>query len=364
MRAMVLDAPRRAPARGGAAATRSPARARCCSRSRPAASAAPTCTSSTASCPTRSCRSCPATRSSASPSDGRRLGRALARLDCGECRYCRERPREPLRPRALHRLPPRRRLRRAGRRGRALLLPDPRRLPRRRGRPAPLRRPDRLPLAAPRRRRRAASASTASAPRRTSSRRSRATRDGASSPSRARATPTAQAFARELGAEWAGGSDERPPEELDAAIVFAPVGELVPAALAAVAKGGAVVCAGIHMSDIPSLPVRAALGRARRPLGREPDARGRRGVPRARAARAGAHRGRDVPAGRGERRARASPVRPSARLDRAGYLVRIADAERLDWIGASRNGAGVQQPEGVTNDKDARRNSASGRRDR
>jgi propanol-preferring alcohol dehydrogenase len=63
-----------------------------------------------------------------------------------------------------------------------------------------------------------------------------------------------QAFARELGAEWAGGSDERPPEELEAAIVFAPVGALVPAALAALAKGGTVVCAGIHMSDIPSFP--------------------------------------------------------------------------------------------------------------
>jgi alcohol dehydrogenase, propanol-preferring len=60
----------------------------------------------------------------------------------------------------------------------------------------------------------------------------------------------AQAFARELGAEWAGAGP--PPEELDAAIIFAPVGALVPAALAAVAKGGAVVCAGIHMSDIPS----------------------------------------------------------------------------------------------------------------
>jgi propanol-preferring alcohol dehydrogenase len=62
----------------------------------------------------------------------------------------------------------------------------------------------------------------------------------------------AQAFARELGAEWAGAG--APPEELDAAIIFAPVGELVPAALAAVAKGGTVVCAGIHMSDIPSFP--------------------------------------------------------------------------------------------------------------
>jgi alcohol dehydrogenase, propanol-preferring len=63
-----------------------------------------------------------------------------------------------------------------------------------------------------------------------------------------------QAFARGLGAEWAGGSDERPPEELDAAIIFAPVGALVPAALAAVRKSGSVVCAGIHMSDIPSFP--------------------------------------------------------------------------------------------------------------
>jgi propanol-preferring alcohol dehydrogenase len=62
----------------------------------------------------------------------------------------------------------------------------------------------------------------------------------------------AQAFARELGAEWAGVG--APPEELDAAIIFAPVGALVPAALAAVAKGGSVVCAGIHMSDIPSFP--------------------------------------------------------------------------------------------------------------
>jgi propanol-preferring alcohol dehydrogenase len=61
-------------------------------------------------------------------------------------------------------------------------------------------------------------------------------------------------FALELGAEWAGGSDEAPPEELDAAIVFAPVGALVPAALAVLAKGGRVVCAGIHMSDLPSFP--------------------------------------------------------------------------------------------------------------
>ncbi len=64
----------------------------------------------------------------------------------------------------------------------------------------------------------------------------------------------AQAFARKLGACWAGGSDERPPGDLDCAIIYAPVGALVPAALRATRKGGRVVCAGIHMSDIPSFP--------------------------------------------------------------------------------------------------------------
>jgi alcohol dehydrogenase, propanol-preferring len=64
----------------------------------------------------------------------------------------------------------------------------------------------------------------------------------------------AQDFARDLGAAWAGGSDASPPEALDAAIIFAPVGALVPAALAAVKKGGRVVCGGIHMSDIPRFP--------------------------------------------------------------------------------------------------------------
>ena len=63
-----------------------------------------------------------------------------------------------------------------------------------------------------------------------------------------------QAFARELGAVWTGDSDARPPDELDAAILFAPVGSLVPAALRATRPGGAVICAGIHMSDIPSFP--------------------------------------------------------------------------------------------------------------
>ena len=69
-----------------------------------------------------------------------------------------------------------------------------------------------------------------------------------------------QEAAKKLGAKWAGGSDEIPPERLDAAIVFAPVGPLVPTALRALAKGGIVVCGGIHMSDIPSFPYAALWG--------------------------------------------------------------------------------------------------------
>ena len=70
----------------------------------------------------------------------------------------------------------------------------------------------------------------------------------------------AQEFARELGAEWAGGADESPPQALDAAIIFAPVGALIPAALAALRPGGRVVCAGIHMSDVPAFPYRLLWG--------------------------------------------------------------------------------------------------------
>ena len=73
----------------------------------------------------------------------------------------------------------------------------------------------------------------------------------------------AQGFARRLGAEWAGGSDATPPTELDAAIIFAPVGALVPAALRAVRKGGTVVCGGIHMSDIPAFPYAILWGERR-----------------------------------------------------------------------------------------------------
>ena len=67
---------------------------------------------------------------------------------------------------------------------------------------------------------------------------------------------SAQDFARDLGASWAGGSDTAPPETLDAAIIFAPAGELLPEALKHTARGGTVVCAGIHMTDIPSFPYR------------------------------------------------------------------------------------------------------------
>lgn len=71
-----------------------------------------------------------------------------------------------------------------------------------------------------------------------------------------RADTESQAFALRLGAEWAGASDQPPPEPLDAAIIYAPIGTLVPQALKATRKGGRVVCAGIHMSDIPSFPYR------------------------------------------------------------------------------------------------------------
>lgn len=71
---------------------------------------------------------------------------------------------------------------------------------------------------------------------------------------------TRQQFAREMGAEWAGGTEQMPPEELDAAVIFAPAGELVPLALQAVVKGGSVVCGGIHMSDIPSFPYETLWG--------------------------------------------------------------------------------------------------------
>ena len=131
----------------------------------------------------------------------------------------------------------------------------------------------------------------------------------------------AQALARSLGAEWAGDAMAPGPEPLDAALIFAPVGALVPAALRAVAPGGTVVCAGIHMSDIPSFPYRdlweervlrsvANLTRA--------DARG---VPRAGAAGAGAHDGHGVRA-RGGRDGAGAPARRGDRGRRGNPPVR------------------------------------------
>ena len=103
----------------------------------------------------------------------------------------------------------------------------------------------------------------------------------------------AQDFARELGAAWAGGSDETPPKQLDAAIIFAPVGALVPAALKASRKGGVVVCGGIHMSDIPSFPYEILWEERMLTLRRQPHAGGCARVPGARAAGRGKDHGRE-----------------------------------------------------------------------
>ena len=127
----------------------------------------------------------------------------------------------------------------------------------------------------------------------------------------------AQELALELGAEWAGDSLGPAPEELDAAIIFAPVGELVPAALRATAKGATVVCAGHPHERHPGLPVRAAVGGAGGAIGREPHARGRRRVHGTRAAGPRANDGRDVPVRRGKRRAGPPPRRPRPRGGRA-----------------------------------------------
>ena len=86
----------------------------------------------------------------------------------------------------------------------------------------------------------------------------------------------AQEFARRFGAKWAGGSDELPPELLDAALIFAPAGELAPAALRTVRKGGVVVCGGIHMSDIPSFPYKDLWEETLDLLGSQPHAPRRR----------------------------------------------------------------------------------------
>ena len=207
-------------------------------------------------------------------------------------------PREPLRPRPLHRLHARRRLRRAARwPTSASAFPIPAGYPDLAGRAAPVRGADRLPRARAGRRRASGSASTASARRRTSSPRSRATRAAGCSPSPAPATRGAAASPASWAPSGPAARRSAPPEPLDAAIIFAPVGALVPAALAARSARAARWCArGIHMSDIPSFPYELLWEERVRALGGQPHPRGRRGVPGAGAARPGAHRGGGVPA--------------------------------------------------------------------
>ena len=122
-----------------------------------------------------------------------------------------------------------------------------------------------------------------------------------------------QEFARSLGAAWAGDALAGPPEELDAVIVFAPVGELVPAALRHVRKGGAVVCAGIHMSDIPSFPYEWLWGeRVIRSVANLTRADGEEFLAH-RTDQPRPNRSRDVRTRCGERRARPAAQRRSAR---------------------------------------------------
>ena len=304
MKAMVLRDGRARRSRRSSCPIPSRARARCCSACAPAASAAPTCTSSTASSPRPKLplvlghqivgevvaaqdASLPATASACRGSAGR----------AASCRYCRAGRENLCDARALHRLRPRRRLRRARVADERFCFPIPDGYADLAGRAAALRRADRLPLAAARGRRRRGSASTASAPPRTSSARSRV-HAGPARSSRSRAPGDARgAGVRALARRRVGRRHgERPPEELDAAIIFAPAGELVPAALGRVAQGRRRRLRRHPHERHPVVPVRAALGRARRALGREPHARRRRGVPRARAAGAGADGGRGVPA--------------------------------------------------------------------
>ena len=126
-----------------------------------------------------------------------------------------------------------------------------------------------------------------------------------------------QEQARAAGAAWAGGSDAAPPQRPAAAIILAPAGALVPAALAAVERGATVVCAGIHMSDIPAAPY-ATLWHEREVLGGQSDARGRCRVPGPRRGAVAHRRGRALPPGRGQQRPARGAQRRAERLRRAG----------------------------------------------
>lgn len=117
----------------------------------------------------------------------------------------------------------------------------------------------------------------------------------------------AQTLAREVGASWASPSEYPPPEPLDAAIIFAPVGALVPLALRAVEPGGTVVCGGIHMSEIPPMAHEDLVARADTAVGRQPDPGRRAGAARARPHRPGPHARHDLPA----RAGRAGTRRPA-----------------------------------------------------
>ena len=187
---------------------------------------------------------------------------------------------------------------------RRYVFPLPDALRRRARGAAAVRRADRLPRLRDGRRGAARSASTASARRRTSSRRSRSRRGARCSRSRGPATATRRRSRRRLGVHWAGDSDAAPPAPLDAALIFAPVGALVPAALAATARGRHGRLRRHPHERHPGVPLSAAVGRAQRALGREPDAPRRRGVPGAGGDDAAGGARRTLPARARQRRAR------------------------------------------------------------
>ena len=326
-----VRAGRAAAADGRARGARAPGCVNCCCACTPAASAARTCTCSTARWRSSSRRASSATRSSRRSRAPARATRRRSKWTIASachgsagptatCAWCRS-GRENLCPQcALHRLRHRRRIRRVRGRRRALLLPDPGGLPGRAGGAADVRGADRLSRAAHVRR---------GAP----DRLVRLRRLGAHPRAGVqlagarglrlharRAIEQTQAFARELGAVWAGGSEDAPPEPLDAAIIFAPVGALVPLALAAVAPGGTVVCGGIYMSEIPSFPYSALWQeRSVRSVANLTRADGAR-VPGARAAGAGPHARHDLPARAGQRGARGPARRALHRRGRARSL--------------------------------------------
>ena len=237
---------------------------------------------------------------------GERVGIPWLGHTCGVCPYC-WMHRENLCDRPLFTgLHARRRLRDGDDRRCALRVSARRGRQRRGARPVALRRPDRLAFAGDRRRRQEAGALRL---------RRRGPHRGAGREvagalgvclHAAREMSPTQAFARSLGATWAGGSDEMPPEPLDAAIIFATVGDLVPLALKAVRKGGRVVCAGIHMSDIPSFPYRCYGRSAQLRVGRQSHAAGWHRFP---ASGAGdRHRHQDHDAIRSTKPTRPSPI--------------------------------------------------------